>query len=254
MNLIAPVVCVAFAGVSVVLWWRLSRSRREAYIRDFILPQGLFDKLRARHPHLSVKDCHLVAQGLRQFFLAHLKSGRRFVSMPSQVVDDLWHEFILYTKNYQQFCGRAFGRFLHHTPAAVLKKGQQGNGGIQRAWYYACQEENINPRHPSRLPLLFALDSKLNIVNGFVYVPNCASVQRQGDSSGATPYCGADLGAAGAGCGGDSDFSDGGGHGHGHGHGGDGGDGGGHGGGDGGGDGGGGDGGCGGGGCGGGGD
>jgi hypothetical protein len=51
VNLIAPVICLAFAGVSVVLWRRLSRARREAYIRDFILPQGLFDKLRARHPH-----------------------------------------------------------------------------------------------------------------------------------------------------------------------------------------------------------
>jgi len=38
--------------------------------------------------------------GLRQFFLAHLKSGRRYVSMPSQVADGLWHEFILFTKNY----------------------------------------------------------------------------------------------------------------------------------------------------------
>ncbi|WP_202424160.1 hypothetical protein [Duganella lactea] len=83
------------------------RARREAYIRDFMLPVGLFDKLRATYLQLSLKDCQLVAQALRQFFLAHLKSGRQFVSMPSQVVDELWHEFILYTKNYEQFCKRA---------------------------------------------------------------------------------------------------------------------------------------------------
>jgi hypothetical protein len=66
---------------------------------------------------------------------------------------------------------------LHHTPAAVLGKGQQGNAGIRRAWHYACHEENINPRHPSRLPLLFALDGKLNIVNGLsmcLIAPACS--------------------------------------------------------------------------------
>lgn len=208
MNIAASLACLAFAGMSLVFWRRLRRSRREAYIRDFLLPQGLFDKLRARHPHLSLKDCQLVAQGLRQFFLAYLKSGRQYVSMPSQVVDDLWHEFILYTKNYEQFCHRAFGRFLHHTPAEVLAKGHRGNAGIRCTWFYACHEENINPRKPTRLPLLFALDSKLNIAGGFVYVPDCAGVARRQDD-GMTPYCAADLGHAGNGCGG-GDGADGG--------------------------------------------
>jgi hypothetical protein len=44
------------------------------------------------------------SQGLKQFFLAHLMSDRKLVSMPSQIVDHLWHEFILYTREYQHFC------------------------------------------------------------------------------------------------------------------------------------------------------
>ena len=202
MTPIMIVVCVLLAGVCGGLWQRQVRLRREAYIRTFTLPMGLFEKLRGRYPHLSLKDCQLVAQGLRQFFLAHLKSGRKYVSMPSQVVDDLWHEFILYTKNYQHFCRHGFGRFLHHTPAVVLSKGQQGNAGIRRCWTYACHEENINPHKPSRLPLLFALDSKLNLPNGFVYEVDCGGVRRQRDD-GSFAYCGADLGGSATGCGGD---------------------------------------------------
>ena len=34
----------------------------------------------------------LVSRGLRQFFLAYLMSGKRYVSMPSRVADELWHE------------------------------------------------------------------------------------------------------------------------------------------------------------------
>lgn len=191
-------VCISLAGLSAVLWNRQLQARREAYIRNFILPKGLFEKLCERHPNLTTKDCQLVSQGLRQFFLGHLKSGRKYVSMPSQVADDLWHEFILYTKNYQQFCQQGFGRFLHHTPAVVLSKHQQGDVGIRRSWHYACHEENINPKKPTRLPLLFALDSKLNIVGGFVYLADCSGLQRQ-NANGQMVYCGAE---AGSGCGG----------------------------------------------------
>ncbi|NRR30173.1 hypothetical protein HSX11_08220 [Oxalobacteraceae bacterium] len=209
MGIVVAIVFLAFAGMSGVLWQRQQLQRREAYVRSFTLPKGLFDKLREQHPDLTLKDCQLVAQGLRQFFLAHLKSGRKFVSMPSLVADDLWHEFILYTRNYQQFCQQAFGRFLHHTPAVVLSKGQQGNAGIKRCWHFACHEENINPKKPSRLPLLFALDSKLHILNGFVYVADCSGFARQGDGV-SDVYCAAEIGSSGSGCGGgdsDSGFS-----------------------------------------------
>ncbi len=176
------------------LWVRNRTLRRETYIRTFTLPPGLFEKLRLTHPHLTTKDCQLVAQGLRQFFLAYHKSGYQMVSMPSQVADDLWHAFILYTRHYQQFCDQAFGRFLHHSPAVVLGGVGTGNAGLRRCWWYACKEENINPKNPSRLPLLFALDTKLNIKNGFRYVADCKGVHNaSGDGGGSTSYCGGDF-------------------------------------------------------------
>lgn len=204
MSLLISIACASLAGVSALLWRRQVKLKREAYIRSFVLPKGLFEKLMQTHPQLGSKECHLVAQGLRQFFLAHLKSGRKFVSMPSQVVDDLWHEFILYTRNYHHFCRHAFGRYLHHTPAVVLGKAQQDNGGLKRCWHFACLEENINPAKPSRLPLLFALDAKLNIPNGFIYTPDCSGVKRQDDSGGAV-HCGAELGCGDSGSGSGSD-------------------------------------------------
>ncbi|MBS4051544.1 MAG: hypothetical protein KGZ69_10110, partial [Methylomonas sp.] len=117
-----------------------------------------------------------------------------YVSMPSQVTDDLWHELILYTRHYDSFCKKAFGGFLHHTPAMVLSRNKQNNSGLRRIWWLACREENIDPRKPSRLPLLFAIDKKLNIADGFVYVPDCRGVRRaDGDNSSGTPYCGGDF-------------------------------------------------------------
>jgi hypothetical protein len=147
----------------------------------------------------------LIARGLRKFFLAHLASGRRFVSMPSQAADDLWHEFILFTRNYEIFCKNAFGRFLHHTPAVALGTHLQNNAGLRRTWWHCCKEENINPRNPTRLPLLFALDAKLGIAGGFRYAANCEALRRSGDGA---VYCGGDFSSSSFG-GGPDGFGDG---------------------------------------------
>lgn len=185
---------LVLATVLALVWRALRRTRRADFIRQFTLPQGLFDKLRQRHPQLTLKDCQLVAQALRQFFLAHLASRLQQVSMPSQVTDDLWHEFILYTRNYEAFCRQAFGRFMHHTPAAAMGGQRRANAGLRRCWWHCCRAENINPRKPTRLPLLFAIDAKLAIVGGFVYQANCAPARDAAGSAGATAiYCGGDF-------------------------------------------------------------
>ncbi len=173
--------------------------QREAFIRRYSFPMGLFAKLKEQHPSLSSRDCQLVSRALRQYFLAHLKSNRRFVSMPSQVVDSLWHEFILYTKDYQAFCDKAFGQFMHHSPAVTLSKNKPSNEGLRRCWWYACKDDNINPKQPARLPLLFAIDQKLKIANGFHYLANCDGIRRLQVGSAATAataavvYCGGDF-------------------------------------------------------------
>jgi hypothetical protein len=185
------------AGTSGGAWWLWRRQvafKREVFIREAVLPRGLYDKLRQRRPELSLKDCQLVGNGLRQFFLAYLKSGRSYVSMPSQVVDELWHEFILHTRHYEAFCRQAFGGFLHHTPAVVLqRRGARANAGLRRCWWYACLEEHLNPRRPTRLPLLFALDTKLGIAGGFHYVVDCTGLKREGADGSTVVYCGGDF-------------------------------------------------------------
>jgi hypothetical protein len=35
---------------------------------------------------------------------------------PSELVDHGWHAFLLYTREYAQFCDQVAGRFIHHIP------------------------------------------------------------------------------------------------------------------------------------------
>jgi len=193
-------ITIVLLGISLALWQQRRIARRETFIRNYELPRGLFDNLRKRRPELQVKDCQLAANALRQFFLAYLKSGRKYVSMPSQVADELWHEFILFTRNYDAFCRGAFGGFLHHTPAVAVGSGERADDGLHTTWWHACKEDHINPRAPTRLPLLFALDAKLGVVDGFKYALDCttAQVTRTSASGAATPviYCGGDFATA----------------------------------------------------------
>lgn len=41
------------------------------------------------------------------------------------IVDEMWHNFILFTKEYHAFCDKNFGRFVHHQPALKAEKLEQ---------------------------------------------------------------------------------------------------------------------------------
>lgn len=193
-----------FLGLALFMALRAwEASLRRQFIRDSHFPRYLGAKLRAQYPQLGVRDVELVLHGLRQFFMAHLRSQRQFVAMPSQVVDAAWHEFILHTRGYAAWCNTAFGTTMHHTPAEVLGRDPKRNDGLRRTWYWACKEESIDPRKPSRLPLLFALDKKFAIPGGFSYLPDCSDINRQ---SGSDAYCGTSFGdGGGSGASGDAD-------------------------------------------------
>jgi hypothetical protein len=179
-----------------------ARLRQLGFIEDYEFPPAVRNKFHQRRPELNETEVDQVFEGLRDWFEVCNKAGRRMVAMPSQAVDDAWHEFILFTRAYQEFCKKALGRFLHHTPAEAMRGPKTAQEGIRRAWRLACSKERINPRTPTRLPQLFAMDAKLGILNGFYYALNCMQTLA-GNPQTSAVYCGSHIGCA-SGCGGDS--------------------------------------------------
>lgn len=194
---------VVFLLVVVVIWLlrRVKRNKRRRFIEQFQYRDALKAKVLEKYPHLDDDQLRLVFKGLTQYFLICLQAGKKPVAMPSQVVDVAWHEFILYTRAYQKFCQQGLGRFLHHTPTEAMSSRTIASEGIKRAWRLSCWQESINPKGPERLPLLFAMDSQLQIKDGFYYSRNC----KQGSGSGGTAgdYCAGHIGCS-SGCAGDS--------------------------------------------------
>ena len=187
-------------SVSYALYALARQSSQLRYIGNYRFHPAIRQKLKNKHPSLSDEQLDKVFQALRDYFYICNRAKRRMVAMPSQVVDDAWHEFILFTRSYERFCQQAYGKFLHHTPAEAMRTPTSAQDGIKRAWRLACLKEKISPKTPSRLPLLFALDAQLAISNGFIYSLNCIP--------GSGSYCVNHIGCGGgcsAGCGGGAD-------------------------------------------------
>lgn len=45
---------------------------------------------------------------------------------PTQTIDAGWHEFIMFTRDYTDFCQEHFGRYIHHVPNHIDSKPDHG--------------------------------------------------------------------------------------------------------------------------------
>jgi hypothetical protein len=93
-------------------------------------PSLLADQLLATHSQLASKitraafcqfgECGLgLAEVIRFLFLVAERTEGTLT--PSHRVDLVWHEFILHTRAYHEFCSQHFGKFIHHQPGGDQK-------------------------------------------------------------------------------------------------------------------------------------
>jgi hypothetical protein len=55
---------------------------------------------------------------------------------PSKDIDEGWHAFILFTRDYAEFCEKYLGRFIHHEPH---RRGHHYDRGAARRTYWAAK-------------------------------------------------------------------------------------------------------------------
>ena len=169
MNFPLLTIIIIVIAIITILHKSNKKKDRILFIERYEFSNSLKQKILKNYLFLSLEEIDIILQGLRDYFVICNKAEKKEVSMPSRAVDTAWHEFILHTKIYQDFCENAFGYFLHHTPAEGMNRVTQVQKGIKRVWKLACWNESLIPRHPGILPRLFDIDRQLNIPNGYVY-------------------------------------------------------------------------------------
>jgi uncharacterized membrane protein YgcG len=172
-------------ALCVVLFvWAVRRAQRNAqrrimraeYIARYVFPTSVRFKLNQTYPDLSDEQINTILRGLRMWFQLLAANPRTQLGMPSQAVDTAWHEFILLTKNYADFCEKAFGKFLHHTPhsagAAAEREGLARTYGLSMAFVGIAGAAGVAGATALRGRDLFDLDQTLGVPGGNSYTPD----------------------------------------------------------------------------------
>lgn len=72
----------------------------------------------------------------------------RSVPMLSRRIDEAWHQFILFSEEYKQFCLRFFGRFVHHNPGRATGEDGEPRPELTRAELERAYEAVFGPISP----------------------------------------------------------------------------------------------------------
>ena len=170
---IVAIVVLGIAGAIALRARKLALMRERAqFIQRYAFPPELRNRLQRNH-ELTLESSGRVLEGLRQYFLACLSAQRspiaKEVGMPSKAVDAAWHEFIVLTKEYAAFCQKAFGKYLHHTPKAMM---DTPTSAALANTLHQLRGQSLSPAGwamVGSVPLLFALDRELGFKEGHVY-------------------------------------------------------------------------------------
>jgi hypothetical protein len=133
----------------------MRRSGRRRFIETYEFPGALRRKLRAELG--DDRQADIALEGLRAWYLACLYADGDLIGMPSKAVDEAWHEMILMTREYTEFCRRAFGRYLHHSPDTTVSVPM-----------HQLHEQTLRIVDDHSLPLtLFTADDDAGLEDGY---------------------------------------------------------------------------------------
>ncbi len=161
MTIVALILATMAVLLALASPARARQVRRAAFIDRYTYPAGLRHRLRSRYPQLSDAQVETVMMALTRWFELARRAGGRPLSMPSQAVDAAWHEFILFTRNYRDYCRRALGALPAPHAGGGDAYADRRAGRHPPCLATVVRAEGIDPRQPARLPLLFALDPEV---------------------------------------------------------------------------------------------
>ncbi len=123
--------------------------KQQLWIDTYRFPALVASTVTDTYPHLTEPQVKSVLKGSRKFFHICREAGPVMIAMPFQVVEVACMNSFFPPVIIKRFAKKAFGRFLHHTPAEAMQQTGKGPDGIKRAWRLACGREGLSPKIPS---------------------------------------------------------------------------------------------------------
>ena len=142
---------------------RKDKNKRYKYTENLNFPNSIDMALKKEFPNFTDENINLVKQGLKEYLKLYALSSRGKIILPSLVVNLALKEFFK-TVEYQDFIKNVFKFYFTDV---LMKNNNIIDNDLKVVWTLTCENENINPNKPDKLPLIFSIDSQLNIENGF---------------------------------------------------------------------------------------
>jgi len=103
-----------FAGLTVKTTDSLS------HLEKYQIPYGVIERLRQKEPFNKMTEIQIkeLVDEFKKFVaivIINYEKGKK-IEMVSELVDELWHTFILFTNDYRKFCDTTVGEYIHHDP------------------------------------------------------------------------------------------------------------------------------------------
>ena len=131
-------------------------------LERFEYPNYIYEKLKQKFPFnklsdQEIKECIIEFKKFVALIIinrslsrsdSNVKDNQIIISMTNNIIDEIWHNFILFTKEYHEFSKNVFGKYFHHTPNSkkvrmsensMLKFYQEYKkyfGSLHPIWYY----------------------------------------------------------------------------------------------------------------------
>jgi hypothetical protein len=85
----------------------------------------LVEKLTRQQMVPTADEARALFDEVKKFLVLQCDAGACYIPVFSRRVDEVWHQFVLYSIEYRQFCLRFFGGYLHHAPALGAANSEQ---------------------------------------------------------------------------------------------------------------------------------
>ncbi|MBR0734528.1 hypothetical protein JQ582_42010 [Bradyrhizobium japonicum] len=85
----------------------------------------LIEKLLKDHVAETTEEADALFREVKRYIVLTRSDRTKIWSMHSLRIDEAWHQFILFTTEYGDFCQRYFGSYVHHCPSNAPKSAEE---------------------------------------------------------------------------------------------------------------------------------
>ncbi|MBI2572473.1 hypothetical protein HYV86_01325 [Candidatus Woesearchaeota archaeon] len=112
-------------------------KREQQFFEDLANYQApwLCERLIKKGEVKNEEECNLLFIEFKKY-VALLTISQQSLGMVSTKVDNVWHEFILFTREYMKFCDQFYGKYIHHQPYTSSNKGDPEADVRFHRWYH----------------------------------------------------------------------------------------------------------------------